>query len=120
MKKPTDSLGIILLSIEKIKVKRLDDIIYDLKVEGNILVKIDVQGYEDRVIHGGKKVVSGAKVLIVETSFQSLYETQPLFDSIYVLLKQIGFKYMGSLDQLKNPINGSVLQSDSIFINNNR
>jgi FkbM family methyltransferase len=105
--------------IEKIKVKRLDDIIHDLKVEDNILIKIDVQGYEDRVILGGKKLFSKAKVLIVETSFQILYETQPLFDTIYELLKQ-DFKYMGNLGQLKNPINGSILQSDSIFINNIR
>lgn len=106
--------------IEKIKVKRLDDIIHDLKVEDNILIKIDVQGYEDRVILGGKKLFAKAKVLIVETSFQILYESGPLFDTIYEILKQKGFKYMGNLGQIKNPINGSVLQSDSIFINNIR
>lgn len=103
-------------AIEKIAVKRLDGITDDLDCKENILVKLDVQGYEDRVICGGKKLISKAKVLIIETSFQSLYEGQPLFDDIYNMIRQMNFLYMGDLGQLKSPIDGSSIQADSIFL----
>lgn len=103
-------------TIERIKIRRLDVIARDLNCNDNILVKFDVQGYEDKVILGGRKLVSKAKVLIVETSFQSLYKEQPLFDTIYNMLKQMGFSYMGNLDQIENPVDGSILQADSVFV----
>jgi FkbM family methyltransferase len=101
---------------EKIRVRRLDDVAMELYCPENILVKIDVQGYEDKVILGGKELISRAKILIVEISFQTLYEGQPLFDEIYDMLRTMWFVYAGSVEQIKSPIDGSVLQSDSIFL----
>jgi len=108
---------------ESIEVKRLDDVVADLSLPNNILIKIDAQGYEDKVIAGGEKLVARAKLIIAEVSFKPLYKGQPLFDDIYELLKQRGFKYagnldsgMGSLPQLRNPLDGSVLQANAIFI----
>src|SRR3989344_7135139 len=39
---------------EKIKIKKLDDVARDLNLEKEILIKVDVQGFEDRVIAGGE------------------------------------------------------------------
>jgi FkbM family methyltransferase len=103
-------------SLEKIAVKRLDDVTGDLELDENILIKIDVQGFEDRVIAGGLKTIQMAKLLIVETSFENLYDDQPLFDAIYESLKRIGFAYHGNFSQLLNPVDGSILQADGIFI----
>jgi hypothetical protein len=51
-------------------------------------------------------------------SFKKLYEGQPLFDRIYDTLTRIGFAYHGNFHgQLLNPVDGSVLQADGIFIN---
>jgi FkbM family methyltransferase len=101
---------------EPVQVMRLDDVVRDLYLEDNILIKIDVQGYEDRVISGGMNLILRAKLLIIETSFQMLYQGQPLFDEVYYLLRDKGFKYMGNLDQLRSPADGSVLQADAIFV----
>jgi FkbM family methyltransferase len=103
-------------TIETVEVKRLDDVLEDLYLEDSILIKIDVQGYEDRVILGGENVISRAKLLVVETSFQTLYETQPLFDAVYSMLMQRGFAYIGNWDQLISPADGSVLQADAMFV----
>ncbi len=54
-------------------------------------------------------------MLIVGTSFRTLYEGQPLFDEIYGLLRQMGFKYVENWNQLLSPVDGSVLQADAIF-----
>jgi len=103
---------------ETVEVKPLDDIFPDLKVKENILIKMDVQGYEDKVIKGGEKAISRSRLLIVETSFKLLYAGQPLFGEIYDSLVQRGFKYIGSWGQLASPSDGSVLQADAMFLKN--
>jgi FkbM family methyltransferase len=103
-------------TLEKIAVKRLDDVVGGLDLAKNILIKIDVQGFEDRVIAGGLKTIQMAKLLILETSFESLYDNQPLFDTIYETVKRMGFAYHGNFSQLLSPIDGNILQADGIFI----
>ena len=101
---------------EKIVIKRLDDVAGDLELADNILIKLDVQGFEDKVILGGPKTIQMAKLLIVETSFESLYVGQPLFDAIYEMVRRMGFAYHGNFSQLLNPIDGNILQADAIFV----
>ncbi len=82
-----------------------------------ILVKIDVQGFEDKVITGGTGVLRRAKVVLVETSFYELYTGQPLFDGVYSALRDLGFEYHGSwAPELKSPVDGRLLQQDSVFV----
>jgi FkbM family methyltransferase len=102
--------------IEEIEIRRLDEIIQELDIEDNLLIKIDVQGFEDKVIRGGENVISQAKVLIVETTFETLYDGQPLWKDIFGLLSNMGFSYMGNLSQMESPLDGSILQADSIFV----
>jgi FkbM family methyltransferase len=103
-------------SREMVKVCRLDDCARELAIQDEILVKLDVQGAEDQVIRGGKELIRRAKVLIVETSIESLYENQPLFSDILRLLEDLGFRYKGALNQAFSSLDGSVLYADSIFI----
>jgi FkbM family methyltransferase len=102
--------------IEKVVIKRLDDVTGALDLAENILIKIDVQGFEDKVIAGGLNTIQRAKLLIIELSFESLYDGQPLFDTIYQTMKQVGFEYHGNFGQLLNPIDGNILQADGLFI----
>jgi FkbM family methyltransferase len=102
--------------IEKVAVRQLDHVARDLDLVENILIKLDVQGFEDRVIAGGAGTIQVAKLLIVEMSFESLYDGQPLFDTIYETVKRMGFAYHGNFGQLLNPIDGNILQADGIFI----
>lgn len=101
---------------ETVITKRLDDIFKTMDCPKNILIKIDVQGYENKVIGGAINAIREAKALLVETSFYPLYENQPLFDEIYQLLKDIGFRYAGCSNRKKNPLDGKILFEDSIFI----
>ena len=102
---------------EKVTIIKLDTALHAIELKDNLLVKIDVQGYEDKVIAGGIDTISRANVIITEVSFEELYKGQPLFSTIYDMLVKIGFEYKGNLDpQRKNPVDGRVLQADSIFI----
>lgn len=102
--------------IERVKVRRLDDVLAGIDVEPELLVKIDVQGYEDKVLAGGEQTLALARALIIEVSFKELYEGQPLFDDIYRQLTSRGFSIMGHLYQVLNPADGCVLQADALFI----
>jgi len=99
-----------------VRLERLDDLADQLILREPMLVKIDVQGYEDEVLAGGEQTVRRAAVVLTETSFESLYESQPLFDDIYRTLVGWGFGYAGSIDQLCSPRDGRPLQADSLFV----
>jgi FkbM family methyltransferase len=101
--------------IQKVELVCLDDLTSSLELRKPLLIKLDVQGYEDKVISGGKSVISQADILIVELSIEQLYDGQPLFNEIYQTLISLGFKYRGNYDQLCSPDDGRVLQVDGIF-----
>jgi FkbM family methyltransferase len=102
---------------ESVRVRRLDDVYKEISPKNNILIKIDTQGYEDRVVAGGLMAFSKTKVAIIESSYIQLYEGQPLFDDIYKKMKGLHFEYQGALHQKINPRTGEVIFEDSIFIN---
>ena len=105
------------LSREEIEVRTLDQVTKDLNIKENIFVKIDVQGFELNVLQGGKALLNRAKVLLIETSFHTLYDNQPLFDEVYSFLKGMGFTYRGDFESIKSPIDGAILQANAIFVN---
>jgi FkbM family methyltransferase len=102
---------------ETITVKKLDDLFNELNVDGKFMVKIDVQGFEDRVIKGGIESLKKADSILIETSFEELYEDQLLFDGIYQLLTGIGFIFKGNVTQAINKKDGRILYAESLFIN---
>jgi len=98
----------------QVKMARLDDIVKDLEIQPSVLVKMDVQGFEDRVIEGGKVVLSSAIACILEVSLQPLYEGQPSFMDLCLLIDGLGFEYAGNLQQIYDE-NGQVVYLDALF-----
>ncbi|HWH61899.1 MAG TPA: FkbM family methyltransferase, partial [Ginsengibacter sp.] len=101
---------------EKVKIKRLDDVFADVNLENEVLLKIDVQGAEEKVIKGGSSVLKKANMIITEVSYATLYENQPLFRDIMNLLEKYGFSYIGNMEQFANPLTGAPLFADAIFV----
>lgn len=99
-----------------IKIKPLDAMMDQFTITTPLMVKIDTQGYENKVITGGKALLAKADVIMIELSYQSLYKGQTLFHDIYNSLYDLGFQYHGNFEQLLSPVDGSVLQSDGIFL----
>jgi FkbM family methyltransferase len=100
----------------KVPVCRLDDLAKDLNLGKNLMIKVDVQGFEDKVLRGGLETFSKAKLLILELSYQELYKGQPLFDDIYQELMKLGFKFCGTMEQMPEPTTREFLDADCIFI----
>ena len=97
---------------------RLDDFAKTIDLGGKLLIKIDVQGVEEKVVAGGADTIRKADVLFLETNFQRLYKGQPLFKEVVDIVSGLGFQYMGNVaGHLISPINGICLEEDSIFVN---
>jgi hypothetical protein len=41
---------------------------------------------------------------------------QPMFEDIYEVLTKMSFSYRGALEQISNPLDGRILQADSLFV----
>jgi FkbM family methyltransferase len=104
------------MSVTEVEVRTLDGVAATLRLDKEILIKIDVQGYEDRVIAGGVDVLREARVIIIEVCFEPLYEGQLPFGGIHQLLTSGGFSYAGNLAQSRHPQDGRNLEADAIYV----
>jgi FkbM family methyltransferase len=102
-----------------VKVTTLDSLLRSLQspLIPEILIKLDVQGYEDRVIRGGIETFNIAKACILEVCLNHLYENQSTFKDILFLLHDLGFSYIGNSEQAYAD-DGHVIFVDSIFVKN--
>jgi len=103
-------------NLVEVDITTLDKILGDETLSKPLLVKIDVQGFEDKVIKGGLATLKQADMIICELSFRELFKGQVLFDEIYNTIVSLDFRYVGSLDQLRSPQSNAILQADGIFI----
>jgi len=104
--------------VDKIEIElaRLDDVLRSETLEPDILVKMDVQGYEIPVIRGGEETLAKAALVAVEVCFfRRLYENQPLFADIYCQLVDRGFSYRGNAEQAARKSDRRIVEADAIF-----
>lgn len=82
---------------------------------GRVLVKLDVQGYEQQILKGARHTLDKLAGLQVEMSLSPLYEGQPLIEDMLPFLRDAGFVpyefWNGYLDE----DTGAVLELDGIF-----
>ena len=81
----------------------------------DVLLKMDVQGYEDRVLRGGMGFLKHVDAVIAEYSVVPLYEQQATFVDICQELASAGLVYAGNFDQIHDS-SGKVLFLDAVFV----
>jgi FkbM family methyltransferase len=100
----------------EIEVARMDDVFRSMILEPEILIKLDVQGYELSTLKGGAITLAKAALVVVEVCFfRRLYQNQPLFDDIYRALFEMGFSYRGNAEQMARKGDGRIVEADAIF-----
>ena len=97
-----------------VEVATLDRVVRDRRLPPPDFVKMDVQGFEDRVIRGGAETFRKAKFCMLEMSLLPLYEGAPSFDELYGVMKGLGFHLAGVVDQVTGA-SGQMLQIDAVF-----
>ena len=80
-------------------------------------LKIDVQGYEDKVLKGAAEILSDIKGLELELSFVSLYKDQWLIEDMLKEIRRSGF-YLHTLKPFFRTETGRDLQAEAIFFKN--
>ena len=100
----------------KVIVKSIEEIYKITNFPKNILVKIDVQGYELNVLKSAKACLRHIKYIIIEVSDTKLYEDQALYQDVYNFLLENNFelKKENIPDKIKNT---NILQKDVLFTN---
>jgi FkbM family methyltransferase len=96
------------------EIKTLDSLSEVIPINGNLMIKVDVQGYEDKVILGGENTFSKATTIMIEMGFVELYQNSPLFNDIYQQLMTLGFEFNGFLGQSRDK-NGKMIWGDALF-----
>jgi len=105
------------IGTEAVPLRRLDTLIPSiLRQERNILLKIDTQGYEGKVLDGAGELLSGTRAVQLELSFVPLYENQPLWDELRQRMTAAGFSLWLLMPGIVDPTNGRLLQADGIFV----
>ncbi len=101
----------------KVTMVSLDKFLWDSKLElvPEVLVKLDVQGYEDRVIRGAIETFRQAKSCVSEVNVERLYDGQCTFKDVWTLLDDLGYRYAGNLDQVYAS-DGHVVFADAMFM----
>jgi len=104
------------VATEAVPIARLDSIAPRfLKNDKPIFIKIDVQGFEKKVLEGAPKLLERTVGLQLELSLTPLYEGETLFQPMVECLCAIDFDLWALIPGFVDKRNGRLLQVDGIF-----
>jgi FkbM family methyltransferase len=114
-----DFRGIDVSVREKIKcqTQTLDSLVTRAGLSVVDLLKIDVQGAEEKLIEGATKTLRSTSLVWCEISFRPIYEGSAAFPAIYNRMCDAGFQLM-ALEPAYRNASGELLQADVLFLNN--
>ncbi|MHB8893783.1 MAG: FkbM family methyltransferase [Candidatus Geothermincolia bacterium] len=102
---------------EEISVRRLDGVFNKEATQPcNVFLKIDVQGYEMKVLDGAERTLPAVLGVEIEMSLDRLYQNGSDFGVVLSFLQDRGFKMVSVVPIFIDPNSGYVLQVDGIFV----
>ena len=101
---------------ETIALKTLDSIFLGLcKPDSKVYMKIDTQGYEDKVLKGAEKSLADIDTIQLEVSLTPLYEGEMLWFEMCMNMRDRGYIMVAIEPGFSDPGSGQLLQVDCIF-----
>lgn len=101
---------------EEISIKTLNQIFNTVvDAEDTVFLKLDVQGYEEKVLHGASDVLSKISGIQIEMSLLELYQGEMLYRDVISFLESCGFELYSLENGFQNKKTGRLLQVDGIF-----
>ena len=101
---------------EKVALRRLDTLAPDYLFLGAVpFIKIDTQGFEDRVLQGAPDLLAKAAGLQLELSLIPLYHGQRLYQEMIIQLNALGFDLWSITPAFIDQNSGRLLQIDATF-----
>jgi FkbM family methyltransferase len=101
---------------ERVPLRRLDALAAPyLRADDVTLLKIDTQGFEDRVLAGASGILPRIAAVQLELSLVPLYAGQKLLPEMLEALRRWGFAPWGAWPELVEPATGRLLQLEMIL-----
>jgi FkbM family methyltransferase len=101
---------------QAIQVRTLDSVFNEVCRAGErVFLKIDTQGYERRILEGGRNSLPRIQGVQVELSLVPLYEGETLFTEMLPLIQGKGFELTGLDPGFYDVKTGQLLQLDCVF-----
>lgn len=97
----------------RVPVYKLDTLLRTEELVRPIVLKIDVQGYEQEVLRGATSTLSAVDAVVIEQSFEPFYEGQPPYGAIDIELRRAGFRLLRVLDARRDGL--VVAESDLLY-----
>ena len=101
-------------SVEKVELRTLDSVFNGSYFEDEVFLKLDVQGYEDRVLVGGENLLKKVSYSMLEVNIDDLYNNQATFFKLCSLMHDAGLTYRGNFSQ-RYAQDGRVCYTDCLF-----
>jgi len=98
----------------EVRTRTLDELAGEAGLAGIDLLKIDVQGAEDKVLAGAPGTLAQTRAVLVEISFKPLYEGSAVFWDIYRMM-DTNFRLVDVIPGFRAP-DGELLQADLLFV----
>jgi len=80
-----------------------------------IFLKLDVQGFEDRVLQGARELLPRVQGVQIELSIVPLYEGERLFHPMLHDLEKCGYQIWSLIPGFADPSTGRLLQLDAVL-----
>jgi FkbM family methyltransferase len=104
------------VAVESVPMRTLDEVAPRYLGESRApFLKVDVQGYEDRVLRGARETLERVRGIQIELSFVPVYDGQMLFLPLVEWIVGLGFTPVRFLPSFVDPKNGRWLQADGLF-----
>lgn len=98
-----------------VQLNTLDALFLEAELQEPILLKIDAQGFEDKVVKGATQLLKRVSWVLIEVSFSELYEGEQDFGSILKLMQSTGFEFIRPVNFHTSPTTGDIIEMDALF-----
>ena len=99
-----------------VQVATLDSLLREQRIGAPDFVKIDVQGFELKVLRGGERALGSTEVLIVETNLFKFMPECPRAHEVIGWLAERGFVLFDLAGSLRRPYEHDLGQVDFVFV----
>jgi FkbM family methyltransferase len=104
------------ISVAEVPTTTIDSYAERRHIDGIHLLKIDVQGYELKVLRGAARMLPAPGYVFVESAIQQLYDGAPRFTEVIDFLVERGFHLIGL--RTWHPGNFTLIEADMLFRRN--
>jgi FkbM family methyltransferase len=94
----------------------LDEVSGGSDLEGPVLLKVDVQGYELEVLRGGTRTLQRSDVVLLEVSLLEYNQGAPLMPEVVAFMNAGGFVPYDVCGQFRRETDAALCQIDIMFV----